>query len=88
MDKDAFELTAQLRAIEYMVVNLYGLLYKMDGTHPAVMHAMHREMLENLASHTVPGMDAAMSDALSAETEAVVRRMLAAIEATHRPRGS
>lgn len=82
MDNEILKTKAELIAIQYMVANLYASMFGErfgENAGPAA-----RQFSENLRAHigtwTIPGLDAAISDHMTAEMQQAIEFQLALIE--------
>jgi hypothetical protein len=80
MTEQEFRLEARLMAIEYMIANVYQVLYQLHGSSPQIVLETHRRARKMLRKQTIPGVDQAMSDLWTAELQRNVEGMLASIE--------
>jgi hypothetical protein len=71
---------ARLYAIEYVLLDIAVMFYRSRGLTREQLSARHKAALEKGAAHTVPELDAAMSDVAADDTRAAVARLLAMIE--------
>lgn len=82
MDEKAIKLETRLAAIEYLVANLYAIMFQASRATPEVVSQTIEQFRESLKYVTFPGHDPVKSDLASAEFEAAVRSLLALIEQT------
>jgi hypothetical protein len=78
MDEQAIKLGARLVAMEFAICELFSAFYQHMPA--AQIHARHDQWIEFLRQRGVPGVDAAMSDLMAAETETALRELLGLIE--------
>lgn len=80
MNEQEFKLEARLLAIEYMVANMYAFIHRSVSTPADVVRRNHADCLLMLEGTTHPEVDPSYSDAIAAEIQDQVKRMLGAIE--------
>ncbi|OGA30157.1 MAG: hypothetical protein A3I01_04425 [Betaproteobacteria bacterium RIFCSPLOWO2_02_FULL_65_24] len=82
MDQDPIKAKAELIATQYMVANIYASMFGERFGENAL--PAFRQFAEALKAHvdtwTVPGLDAALSDHLSAEMQESIQFQLALID--------
>ena len=82
MEQDPLKTRAELIAIEYMVANIYASMFGERFGEKALpaYRDFARKMREHTATWTVPGLDAALSDHLSAEIQDCIEFQLSLID--------
>ena len=80
MDEATVKAEARLVAIEYLLMNLYKIVYGMTQSSPASIRAAHRRAREMMQKETFPGIDAAQSDLLASEIQTAVEQLTDGIE--------
>jgi hypothetical protein len=79
MDEDEIKLETRLFAIEYLLVQLYCLTYKIGGVSNESMQTAHERTLAGLELQTFQGADPALGDLWAAELRDAVSRLLSDI---------
>jgi hypothetical protein len=84
MDEDEIKLETRLIAVEYLLVQLYCLIYDAAGVSNASMETAHEGTLAGLELQTFQGADPALGDLWAAELRDAVSRLLSDISEKRR----
>jgi hypothetical protein len=76
MDEKAIKLEARLGAIEYMIGELFKMVYRLGGATPAMVVESHEKFREYLRTMPMPTTDPALSDLVAAEIQEAHERLL------------
>jgi hypothetical protein len=79
MDEKAIRLEARLGAIEYMVGQLFKMVYLSTGVTPKMVEESHERLREHLRTMATPGNNPAISDVVAAEIQEAHERLLGII---------
>lgn len=74
-EKDV-QILARIATLEYLVANLFNMLYGKEGLTIEEIKEEHRKARAMMARHTNPGFDAAQSDLITAEMEIALEAVL------------
>lgn len=80
MSEKELQSEVRLLAIEYMVTNLYNILYRIVGADKEVIATAMASFREKMRTEVFPGLDAEQSALASGEIEDAVGRFLQMIE--------
>ena len=75
MDKEKLELSIRLSAIEYMVAHTMNIVLKHSRADEKAIAAAETKANQMFLTTTFPGLDAAVSDHVSAEFAAAIERL-------------
>jgi hypothetical protein len=79
LNEEQVKLTAQIAAIEHLLINLHVQFYQMIGVSSDQLPAIHGRAIELLKKETFQGVSPEISDLLASEIEAAVDRLLSAV---------
>lgn len=80
MKKRTVTTEMRLIALEYLVMNLYVLIHRRQGSTPEMVLQAHEQAREKLRAGSIPGIDAVQSDVAMQEIEEAVDGLLVGIE--------
>jgi hypothetical protein len=80
MTEAELKMEARLLAIEYLVGNLYVLMFRMNRKGLNDISAAHQILRQQMSRETIPGADPVQADQMLAEMQTAVERILASIE--------
>ena len=80
MDEKAIKLEARLGAIEYMVGQLFGMVYSAVGATPEMIEKSHEKLRQHLQTMAMPSNDPTISDLVAGEMQEAHERLLRIIE--------
>jgi hypothetical protein len=84
MDEKAIKLEARLGAIEYMLAELFKMVYLISGATPEMVESSHEKLREHLRTMAMPTTDPAISDLAAAEIQEAHEHLLKMIAAAVR----
>ncbi len=76
IDREKIESGARLLAIEYLLAELFRLVYELRGASPAAIVRSHEELRQALRTMRVPHPDPAVADLLAQEFEQACSALL------------
>ena len=76
MDEKAIKLEARLGAIEYMIGELFKMVYLLGSVTPEMVVESHEKLREHLRTMPMPTTDPAVSDLAAAEIQEAHERLL------------
>ena len=80
MNEEELKATIRLQAIEYMIANLYKVVYGVLGTPTETIAQLHAEARDRFRNTPLVGLTPVQSDLISAELDSAVGRLMAMIE--------
>jgi hypothetical protein len=80
MNVEKIRLEARLSAIEYMIGQLFRMIYVSIGATPEMIEASHKQFRDYLQTMPMPTDDPAISDLAAAEIQEAHERLLEIIE--------
>jgi hypothetical protein len=80
MDENAIKLEARLGAIEYMIGQLFKMVYGLAAATPELIEKSHGKLREHLRTMPMPSTDPAIADLAAAEIQEAHERLLGIIE--------
>jgi hypothetical protein len=79
LNEEQVKLTAQIAAIEHLLINLHVQFYRIIGVPFDQLPAIHGRAIELLKKETFQGASPEVSDLFASELEAAVDRLLSAV---------
>ena len=76
MDTDRIKLEARLFASEYLLCNLYAMLFRASPDAAASTEAFAAELRKHMESFSVPGLEPVQSDFFAAEVREAVEILI------------
>ena len=76
MDEKAIKLEVRLGAIEYMVGELFRMVYLLGRAPPEMVEESHEKLRDHLRTMPMPTSDPAISDLAAAEMQEAYERLL------------